>query len=76
MEPLALPLWEQFDRPSGVVVPEEVEVPGVSVVIDMAVGKKCMRCWQVLPDVGASAEHNDICGRCTDAVNARPVVPE
>ncbi|MBI06048.1 MAG: isoleucine--tRNA ligase [Rhodospirillaceae bacterium] len=52
------------------------EVPGVSVVIDMAVGKKCMRCWQVLPDVGASAEHNDICGRCTDAVNARPVVPE
>lgn len=26
--------------------------------------KKCCRCWHYMPDVGANAEHPDLCGRC------------
>jgi len=25
---------------------------------------KCARCWHFVEDVGANAEHPDICGRC------------
>jgi len=61
-------------------VPEDAfqldEVPGIGVVIDMAAGEKCARCWQVLPEVGASSEHGDICARCGDAVDAHPAAAE
>ncbi|NBC34304.1 MAG: isoleucine--tRNA ligase [Alphaproteobacteria bacterium] len=54
--------------------PEEAfrldEVPGVSVVPDLAAGTKCQRCWKVLPEVGAHAAHPALCGRCADAVDA------
>jgi isoleucyl-tRNA synthetase len=46
------------------------EVPGVHVMIGPATGKKCERCWQRLPDVGAVEGYTDICGRCADAVEA------
>ena len=42
------------------------DVPGVAVVPGLAEGEKCVRCWQVLPEVAASPEH--LCRRCTDAV--------
>ena len=42
------------------------EVAGVAVVPGLAEGEKCGRCWQVLPEVAASAEH--LCVRCTSAV--------
>ncbi len=44
------------------------EIAGVAVVPKRAAGTKCARCWQVLPEVGASPAHPDICGRCDDAV--------
>ena len=44
------------------------DVPGVAVVIGLADGQKCERCWQVLPEVGRRADHPEICGRCADAV--------
>ena len=44
------------------------EVPGVAVVVVPAAGQKCQRCWQVLPEVGASADSPDLCRRCADAV--------
>ncbi len=37
-------------------------------IIDLAEGKKCDRCWQVLPEVGGHADHPDLCNRCHDAV--------
>ncbi len=43
------------------------EVPGVSVVFEMAEGEKCQRCWRVLPDVG-SHRHASTCKRCNDAL--------
>jgi isoleucyl-tRNA synthetase len=45
-----------------------VELPEVGVVVGLAEGEKCERCWRVLPDVGRDQHHPDICGRCADAV--------
>ena len=43
------------------------EVPGVAVVFEMAPGEKCVRCWQILPDVGTH-KHPCTCARCNDAL--------
>jgi isoleucyl-tRNA synthetase len=40
---------------------------GVAVVVDLADGEKCQRCWKLLPDVGTHA-HEGVCGRCNDVV--------
>ena len=34
----------------------------------LAPGDKCARCWQVLEEVGKSAQHPLLCGRCEGAV--------
>jgi isoleucyl-tRNA synthetase len=39
------------------------DVPGVAVEPLRAEGRKCARCWKVLPDVGTH-RHADLCGRC------------
>lgn len=44
------------------------DVPDVGVVIQLAEGAKCERCWQVLPEVGQKAEEPGLCRRCGDAV--------
>jgi isoleucyl-tRNA synthetase len=44
------------------------DVPGVGVMVILADGTKCQRCWKVLPDVGSHA-HAGVCGRCSDAVD-------
>jgi isoleucyl-tRNA synthetase len=46
------------------------DVPEVGVVPKPAVGQKCARCWQVLPEVGADPAAPDLCRRCQDAVAA------
>jgi len=43
----------------------------VAVVVDLAAGEKCQRCWKVLPDVGTHA-HEGVCGRCNDVVGRLP----
>jgi isoleucyl-tRNA synthetase len=52
--------------PSGAFTLKDVEAVGVT--IETAQGKKCERCWQVLPEVGQQADHPDLCNRCHDAV--------
>ena len=42
--------------------------PGVAVVPGTADGEKCVRCFKVLPEVGANSDWPGICGRCADAV--------
>jgi isoleucyl-tRNA synthetase len=44
------------------------ETPGVAVVFAKADGRKCERCWKVLPDVGTHT-HPGVCGRCDAAVS-------
>jgi isoleucyl-tRNA synthetase len=43
------------------------DVPGVGVIVDLAGGEKCLRCWKVLPDVGKH-KHSGVCERCDGAV--------
>ncbi len=42
--------------------------PGPVLAVGKAAGEKCARCWRVLPEVGAQAEHPELCLRCADAV--------
>jgi len=44
------------------------DVPGVAVVVKLAEGAKCERCWRVLPEVGSVAAHAALCRRCADVV--------
>jgi isoleucyl-tRNA synthetase len=52
------------------------DVPGVKVVPAPADGKKCERCWQVLPEIGSNRDHPDICNRCVDAIADLHSAPE
>jgi len=56
------------DAPDGAFTLEDVA--DVAVVCGLSEGGKCERCWQVLPEVGTISGHEDICGRCVDAVEA------
>ena len=44
------------------------EIGGVAVVVNLAEGEKCERCWQVLTEVGDDKDHPTLCRRCSDAV--------
>jgi len=44
------------------------DVPAVGVLISLAPGTKCVRCWRVLEEVGQVEPGQDICGRCHEAV--------
>ncbi|MDE2464037.1 MAG: isoleucine--tRNA ligase [Alphaproteobacteria bacterium] len=46
------------------------EVPGVAVEFVLAEGKKCARCWMILPEVGRVAEAPELCGRCAQVVTS------
>jgi len=61
----SLTLIEEAPPQNAFVLPD---VEGVGVVINLAKGRKCERCWQVLPEVGEHKDHPDLCGRCHDAV--------
>jgi len=52
------------------------DVEGVAVLVETAEGEKCARCWKVLPEVGAGPDHDDLCGRCADAVGRAGVAAE
>ncbi|MDG2299371.1 MAG: class I tRNA ligase family protein, partial [Planktomarina sp.] len=43
------------------------DTPGVAVSFAKAIGKKCRRCWKILPDVG-SYSYSEVCGRCDAAL--------
>jgi len=46
------------------------DVPGAAAVFRRADGRKCARCWMVLPEVGTVVGHDDLCRRCSAAVDA------
>ncbi|MGQ0676989.1 MAG: class I tRNA ligase family protein, partial [Rhodospirillales bacterium] len=41
---------------------------GIAVVVHLAEGAKCERCWKVLPEVGRPPAKPGLCLRCTEAV--------
>ena len=50
------------------VVFESKDIPGLTVMVEAASGRKCERCWHFSRAVGESAEHPTICGRCLEAL--------
>jgi isoleucyl-tRNA synthetase len=46
------------------------DVDGVAVKFEHARGDKCARCWMVLEEVGRNPKHDDLCNRCSEAVDA------
>jgi isoleucyl-tRNA synthetase len=44
------------------------DVPYAGVVVTLAEGEKCGRCWKVLLEVGSVAAHPDLCHRCATVV--------
>jgi isoleucyl-tRNA synthetase len=44
------------------------DVPGVAVVVELAEGAKCQRCWRILPEVGTREAAPGLCGRCAEVV--------
>jgi isoleucyl-tRNA synthetase len=45
------------------------DAPGIGVVVSLAGGARCERCWRVLPEVGRVPRHDDLCRRCADVVD-------
>lgn len=46
----------------------ETSLAGLRLDIRISAADKCVRCWHHREDVGASAEHPELCGRCIDNV--------
>jgi isoleucyl-tRNA synthetase len=47
------------------------EIPNMGVVVKLASGEKCQRCWKVLEEVGTATPEHQLCNRCTDVVRAQ-----
>ncbi len=45
------------------------DVAGVAVAFHHAQGNKCARCWMILPEVGVNPKHDDLCNRCSAAID-------
>jgi isoleucyl-tRNA synthetase len=62
-----------FERPPAeVLLPatESAEIPGLSIAITRASGRKCERCWRWSPRVGESQAHPTLCDRCLAVITA------
>ncbi len=46
------------------------DVSGIGVVVTLAPGEKCQRCWRVLTEVGTVPAHSDLCHRCAGAIDS------
>ena len=51
-------------RPADAVPAEEGAENAVWIVARASTHAKCTRCWHKRPDVGANAQHPELCGRC------------
>ena len=58
-------LHESAPPPNAFMLPD---VLGIGVVVQMANGEKCERCWKVLPEVS-----NCLCQRCANVVGDQQV---
>jgi isoleucyl-tRNA synthetase len=67
LSPLAEEL--RFLLISGDVTVVQGPVEGLSVLAEPTTKAKCVRCWQRRGDVGANAEHPELCGRCVSNIS-------
>jgi isoleucyl-tRNA synthetase len=55
-------------RPADAAPAEEGDEDFAWIVARPSAAKKCVRCWHKREDVGSSAEHPELCGRCVTNV--------
>jgi isoleucyl-tRNA synthetase len=63
-----------FERPpANLLLPaaESAEIPGLSIAVARAPGRKCERCWRWTPRVGENPEHPTLCERCLPVILGR-----
>ena len=46
----------------------QTEIEGIKLKLAVSEHEKCIRCWHQRPDVGATAEHPELCGRCVENI--------
>ncbi|MCK9396843.1 MAG: isoleucine--tRNA ligase [Methylobacter sp.] len=46
----------------------QTEIDGIKLKVVVSGHQKCVRCWHQRPDVGKTAEHPELCGRCVENV--------
>ena len=71
--------WAEIAIVSSVVVSSVAlasDMAEPAVVVTVAAGEKCARCWKVLEEVGGNARHPALCLRCVDAVESGLVCQE
>ncbi|MGB0934541.1 MAG: isoleucine--tRNA ligase [Alphaproteobacteria bacterium] len=68
--------WDDIAITSGVAFMEK-DIPAdayadeeIGVIVAVASGDKCQRCWKILDEVGSNAENWEVCGRCAGVVSA------
>jgi isoleucyl-tRNA synthetase len=55
--------------PGALLAPtESAEIPGLTIAVDRAPGRKCERCWKWSPRVGENAQHPTLCERCLTVI--------
>ena len=64
----AASLFPLAQQPEGARMVDEGLVPGLAVMASVAEYEKCVRCWHRRTDIGASAEHPELCARCLDNI--------
>jgi isoleucyl-tRNA synthetase len=63
------------DQLAGLFIVSQAELvagaPGTPLTVSVAPaeGKRCERCWLVLPTVGQNSEHPTLCHRCVEAIS-------
>jgi isoleucyl-tRNA synthetase len=51
------------------------DAAGIGVVVRLADGARCERCWRVLPEVMQVGGHDDLCRRCADVIDRDATQP-
>ncbi|MFL6617425.1 MAG: class I tRNA ligase family protein, partial [Povalibacter sp.] len=57
-------------RPADAIAAQEDDRNEAWILVRPTQYTKCVRCWHKRPDVGANAEHPEICGRCVTNLTA------
>jgi isoleucyl-tRNA synthetase len=57
---------QESEAPAGAFT--LTDVPGVAVVVELAVGTKCARSWRILPTVGSDPEYPEVSPRDANAL--------
>jgi isoleucyl-tRNA synthetase len=65
----ALRVHPAEQRPAEAVAAEEGDRNAAWILVRASEHGKCARCWHKRPDLGANAQHPELCGRCASNVD-------